>query len=245
MAKDKAEFESEMRPDGLLHKGGKILDPTTLKEVDQNYSLSQTKHKHHQASKAKDFEKAVAEELKFQAKTRAASEGKTEKKVLVQKHKKHHKKHGKKSHSHEKPKSLAQTETKAKKDTQEKKSGIMEHFIDTNSKVHDEKFGGNSKARTTKELKEEIESSKSKPKETKVEDVKPGRKTAGAKLSQRDVRKDLPVDGSKSIFDSVKAEVTDAEKEKKETKKLGSWAEEGMKKAEAKLAIGKESPELK
>ena len=103
-------------------------------------------------------------------------------------------------------KSLAQTEKK----TGDKKSGIMETFIDTNKKVHEEKFGGNHKARTTKELKEEIDSSKTKPAETKVKDVKPGQKTS---FSQRDVRKDLPKDPSKSIFDKMKTEVKDEEKE--------------------------------
>lgn len=86
----------------------------------------------------------------------------------------------------------------------------MEHFIETNSKVHEEKFGGNSKARTTKELKEEIDSSKSKPKETKVQDVKPGFKTS---FTQRDVRKDLPKDPASSVFDKLKSKINDEEKE--------------------------------
>lgn len=86
----------------------------------------------------------------------------------------------------------------------------METMMDTNAKVHDAKFGGNKKARTTKELKEEIDSSKTKPKETKVKDVKPGQKTS---FAERDVRKDLPGDPSKSIFDKMKSTVNNEEKE--------------------------------
>lgn len=81
----------------------------------------------------------------------------------------------------------------------------MENFIDTNSKVHDEKFGGNKKARTTDELKKIMETSKSKPKETKTKEVKAGNHTS---LTERDPRGPLPLDTS-TVFDKMKETVNE------------------------------------